>query len=57
MLESVGWEPVALEELVERLSLSLGELMRRLESLEDAGWVARRGAWVERISSHDPVGG
>lgn len=56
VLESVGWEPVTLEDLVESLSMPLAEVMRHLEALEEAGWVVRRGGWVERISSPGSAG-
>ncbi|WP_334144651.1 DNA-processing protein DprA [Rhabdothermincola sp.] len=52
VLEQIGWEPVALEQLVLRTGLELGSLVLALDRLEAAGWVARRAGWFERVA-HD----
>lgn len=50
VLEQMGWEPVALEQLVLRTSLDLGSLTVALDRLEAGGWIARRAGWYERVA-------
>ena len=51
MLDAVGWEPCSIETLMVRTGRSLGELALALDRLDDAGWIARRGGWVERVDA------
>ena len=49
VLEAIGWEPCGLEALMVRTGSAVGELSLALDRLEDAGWIARRGGWTERV--------
>jgi DNA processing protein len=49
VLDAVGWQPAAPEELLLRTGLSLGDLATHLDRLEEDGWVIRRGGWYERL--------
>jgi predicted Rossmann fold nucleotide-binding protein DprA/Smf involved in DNA uptake len=48
VLDAVGWQPAAPEELLLRTGLSLGDLATHLDRLEEEGWVTHRGGWYER---------
>lgn len=48
VLDAVGWEPASLEQLILRTQLGLADLHEALAELEDSGWVAWDGNWVER---------
>jgi len=50
VLEAVGWQPSTLDQLLARTGMSLAALAPALDRLCDAGWVARRGGWYERIA-------
>jgi DNA processing protein len=50
VLEAVGWQPVALEQIAIGTGRPLGELAAALERLAAAGWVAVNGAWYERVA-------
>ena len=50
VLDAVGWRPCSLDELVLRSGLGLPALAAALDRLCEAGWVARRGGWYERIT-------
>jgi DNA processing protein len=49
LLDAIGWEPCGTEELMLRTGRSLGDLALALDRLEDAGWIARRSGWSERV--------
>jgi DNA processing protein len=49
VLDAIGWEPCAIDQLLLRTGRSLGELTLALDRLEHAGWVVRRGGWTERV--------
>ena len=51
VLEAIGWEPCGLEALMVRTGRAVGELSLALDRLEDAGWIARRGGWTERVGA------
>jgi DNA processing protein len=50
VLEAVGWQPATLDHLVLRTGLDLARLAPSLDRLCDAGWIARRGGWYERVA-------
>jgi predicted Rossmann fold nucleotide-binding protein DprA/Smf involved in DNA uptake len=50
VLEAVGWQPSTLDQLLARTGMPLAALAPALDRLCDAGWVARRGGWYERIA-------
>jgi DNA processing protein len=49
VLDAVGWEPAETSGLALRTGLDLGRLSLALDQLEAAGWIARSGAWIERV--------
>jgi DNA processing protein len=51
VLDAVGWQPSTLDQLLARTGLSLAVLALALDRLCDAGWLARRGGWYERIAA------
>jgi hypothetical protein len=51
VLDAVGWEPVAVDALLLRTGLSLGELGAVLDRLDETGWIVRRGSWCERVGN------
>ncbi|HET6773120.1 MAG TPA: DNA-processing protein DprA, partial [Acidimicrobiales bacterium] len=51
VLDAVGWQPSTLDQLLARTGLSLAVLAPAIDRLCDAGWVARRGGWHERIAA------
>jgi DNA processing protein len=50
VLDSVGWQPVSLEQLAIRTHMALGDLSLALARLREGGWVDERGGWYERIA-------
>ncbi len=50
LLESIGWQPVTLDQLVERTGRSLPEVASGLTRLALEDWVAERGGWYERVA-------
>jgi DNA processing protein len=50
LLDTIGWQPATLEQLVARTGLDLAGVAMALERLLSAGWVAVRGAWWERVA-------
>lgn len=53
VLDAIGWQPAATEQLLLRTGLPLGELGAHLDELEEAGWLTRRAGWYERAG--DPT--
>lgn len=49
ILDAVGWQPASLEQLVVRTGLPLPRLSLTVARLEARGWLARQGAWYERV--------
>jgi len=56
VLAATPWQPVGLEHLVLATGLDMGVVALALDDLELAGWVVRRGGWVERLG-RDAAGG
>jgi DNA processing protein len=50
VLDALGWQASALDQLAARTGLALGALATALASLEAAGWVTVRGPWYERVA-------
>ena len=55
VLEAVGWQPSTLDQLVLRTGLDLARLAPALDRLCEAGWIARRGGWYERVAATTQV--
>ncbi len=51
VIEAFCWQPVDLEVLVHRTELTIGEVSTAIEELLGSGWIARRGAWLERVAA------
>jgi DNA processing protein len=51
VLDAVDWRPVTIEVLVERTGLLVADAAAAVRSLEESGWVIRRGGWIERVAS------
>ena len=49
VLEALGWEPAAFEDLCARTGRTPGQVSVALARLQHAGWVGERGGWWERI--------
>jgi DNA processing protein len=49
LVEALGWEPVTLEQVADRLDAPLGPVAARLAELEAGGHVVQRGGWYERV--------
>ena len=49
VLEALGWEPAAFEDLCARTGRSPGQVSVALARLQHGGWVAERGGWWERL--------
>ncbi|MBK5223814.1 MAG: DNA-protecting protein DprA [Acidimicrobiia bacterium] len=49
LLDSIGWEPVALDTLAGRCGLELGDLSLRLMRLEGDGRIRRTGSTIEQV--------
>jgi DNA processing protein len=50
VLDALGWQPASLDQLTARCPLGLAALVGCLDTLERTGWIARRGAWYERVA-------
>lgn len=50
VLDAFCWQPVDLEALLCRTGQAVGEVSLAIEELLAAGWIARRGAWLERVA-------
>lgn len=51
VLEEVGWQPATLDQLVLGTGRTVTELVGALGRLTEAGWVAQRGSFYERVAS------
>lgn len=50
VLDAFGWEPATIDQLAHRTGLGLGELLRAVQTLDAAGWVADDGSgWLRRL--------
>ncbi len=56
VLDALPWGPVPVEQLVLATGLDLGPVALALDELEEAGWVSRRGGWVERLGREAGAG-
>jgi DNA processing protein len=54
VLDAVGWQPATLDQIGVRTGHGLAVLAPALDRLCEAGWVARRGGWYERIAGGTP---
>lgn len=54
LLDALGWEPAGPDQLLVRTGRSLEELAAGLDRLEEAGWLAVRGGWYERVAAPRP---
>jgi DNA processing protein len=54
VLDAVGWQPATLDHIAARTGLDLGSLAAALDRLCEAGWIAQRGGWYERIAGGVP---
>jgi DNA processing protein len=54
VLEAMGWQPAALDQLALRTGLLLPELAAALDRLHTTGWIAQHGGWYERIAADIP---
>jgi DNA processing protein len=50
VLDAAGWEPASLDGLASATGLAFDDLSLAIEALVAAGHLARRGAWLERVS-------
>jgi DNA processing protein len=50
LLDAVGWAPVSLAGLAERMQISLGQLSLGLHRLCAQGWLVERSGWFERVA-------
>jgi DNA processing protein len=48
LLDAIGFEPVTLEQILLRTPWTLAEIHAGLTRLEELGWIAWQGSWVER---------
>jgi DNA processing protein len=56
VLDAMGWQPVALDQLAVRTGLLLADLAAALDRLHTTGWIAQHGGWYERIAADIPRG-
>lgn len=50
VLDACGWDPATVDQLAIRTGLGLGELLRSIQTLVDAGWIADDGSgWLRRL--------
>lgn len=49
VLDSLPWQSVSLERIVETTGLGIGEVLVVLDQLESEGWIVQRAGWIERI--------
>ena len=54
VLDAVGWSPVSLAALAERVEQPLGSLALALRRLCEQGWLSERGGWYERVARSEP---
>ena len=54
VLDAVGWQPATLDQIGVRTGRGLAVLAPALDRLCEAGWLARRGGWYERIAGGTP---
>jgi DNA processing protein len=54
VLDAVGWQPATLDHIAVRTGHGLAFLAPALDRLCEAGWVARRGGWYERVAGGAP---
>jgi len=54
VLDAVGWQPATLDQIGVRTGHDLAVLAPALDRLCEAGWVARRGGWYERVAGGTP---
>lgn len=54
VLDAVGWQPATLDHIAVRSGQGLAFLAPALDRLCEAGWVARRGGWYERVAGGAP---
>jgi DNA processing protein len=54
VLDAVGWSPVGLSALAERVVMPLGDLTLALHRLCDGGWLAEEAGWYERVARDEP---
>jgi DNA processing protein len=50
VLDAIGWQPVTIDGLSQRLGGDFVAVAMALERLLAAGWVAERGGWWERVA-------
>jgi DNA processing protein len=50
VLEEVGWQPATLDQLVLRTGRTVVDLTGALGRLTEAGWIAQRSSWYERVA-------
>ena len=50
VLDAIGWSPVGLATIADRLTLPLGELALALDRLCRQGWLAEDCGWFERVA-------
>jgi predicted Rossmann fold nucleotide-binding protein DprA/Smf involved in DNA uptake len=50
VLDACGWDPATVDQLAIRTGLGLGELLRSIQTLVDAGWIVDDGSgWLRRL--------
>jgi DNA processing protein len=54
VLDAVGWSPISLAALADRVARPLGELALALSRLCEQGWLAERAGWFERVARSEP---
>jgi DNA processing protein len=54
VLDALGWQPATLDQIGVRTGHQLAVLAPALDRLCEAGWVARRGGWYERVAGGTP---
>jgi len=50
VLETLGWQPATVDQLVLRSGLGLAAVAAALDDLNEQGWVQHTGGWFERIA-------
>jgi len=48
VLDAIDWQPVTFDDVSDRTGLDLFAVSMSLDRLVEAGWVDRRGVWLER---------
>lgn len=55
VLDACGWDPSTVDQLAIRTGLGLGELLRSIQTLVGAGWIADDGSgWLRRLVRPEP---